>query len=261
MASRTPSFFLAPSWDYLPPPVGPIQLGNIITSVETPQEPLCNLAMPSATTEQRNFSFSTKQLKERRLGILFKFLSMVTGVGADASVSLENSHNALFTFDSLQTVQFVPTLDYLEKCIGMEPVKRYLMKSRYRKPVYVITGLKIASMPRRGVPVGVGPEFGIKTETKQKVEWEGTNDFVFAYRLRKVAVKKTDKVKENSDYVKGAMMEDMAERPQERQAIIVPEEEDGVDTDLSEDRWFMDFEEELIWIIPSVDKGQKGFSV
>ncbi|KAK1842864.1 hypothetical protein CCHR01_14507 [Colletotrichum chrysophilum] len=195
---------------------------------------------------------------------------------------LDFSHNALSTFDSLQTVQFVPTLDYLEKCICMEPVKRYLMKSRNRKPVYVITGLKIAvgaeissnhtrAIERSfgvevdatawgGVPVGVGPEFGIKTETKQKVEWEGTNDFVFAYRLRKVAVKKTDKVKENSDYVKGAMMEDMAERPQERQAIIVPGEEDGVDTDLSEDRWFMDFEEELIWIIPSVDKGQKGFS-
>jgi hypothetical protein len=106
-----------------------------------------------------------------------------------------------------------------------------LDKSRYRKPVYIITGLKTVTGAKAksykshavggnlGVEVngtiwsggtvliGGGPEVEGKIEKKEGTTWEGSSDFVFAFRVRKVSVeKKTGTVKEDDDYKTGAML-------------------------------------------------------
>jgi hypothetical protein len=106
-----------------------------------------------------------------------------------------------------------------------------LDKSRYRKPVYIITGLKTVTGAKAksykshavggtlGVEVdgtiwsggtvliGGGPGVEGKIEKKEGTTWERSSDFVFAFRARKVSVeKKTGTVKEDDDYKTGAML-------------------------------------------------------
>lgn len=107
-------------------------------------------------------------------------------------------------------------------------MQRYLEKCRYRKPVYIITGLKTvtgaavktskqsASANTVGIeakmPGGDGmlnltakPEISTKKEAKANMSWEDHSDFIFAYRVSKVWVKKGSILEE--DYTKGAMFE------------------------------------------------------
>lgn len=138
------------------------------------------------------------------------------------------SNEEAFTFRRLETTFFIPTLPWLEKCLANPPVQRYLEKCRYRKPIYIITGLKIvtgasvktnkrtASTNAVGIelaiPVDEGilpwatkPEISSKREAKDKMSWEDHSDFIFAYRVSKVWVKKGSILEE--DYAKGAMFE------------------------------------------------------
>lgn len=105
-------------------------------------------------------------------------------------------------------------------------MQRYLEKCRYKKPVYVITGLKTvtgaavktnkqsasanmvaieATVPGvDGMPnLTVKPQISTKKEAKANMSWEGHSDFIFAYRVSKVWVKKGSILEE--DYTKGAM--------------------------------------------------------
>jgi hypothetical protein len=107
-------------------------------------------------------------------------------------------------------------------------VKRFLEKSRYRKPVYIITGLKAVRGTRAKTlstrsagtgfkaeadglllsgPVSVGPTVSGDRTGSQSMAWESGSDVVFAFRVRKVLVKKkTGGVKSDEDYIKGAML-------------------------------------------------------
>ncbi|KAJ5747484.1 uncharacterized protein N7511_009180 [Penicillium nucicola] len=104
--------------------------------------------------------------------------------------------------------------------------------SRYRKPLYIITGLKIVrgaktavTRRERGVgaqlgvevdgtiwsggtvPLGGGPELDIGRSKSQEVSWKESGDFVLAYRVRKIKVnKRTNGVTRDEDYIKGAML-------------------------------------------------------
>lgn len=140
----------------------------------------------------------------------------------------------------MDTTQFVPKEDYLQKCIEAEGVRRYLDRSRYRKPVYVITGIKtvygakaksFVSRTRGGklgvsvdstlwsggaVPASLEPGVEGHREAKGGTSWEGSSDFVFAFRVRKVHVnKKTQTVGKSYDYNKGALLDDKKEKTRE----------------------------------------------
>lgn len=115
---------------------------------------------------------------------------------------------------------------------------RFLEKSRYRKPVYLVTGLKIARGVKlarsvkldavgaevsaevdagvwTGVPVSGGPEVGVTRGRREGVTWEGDgpeNDFVFASRVWKVKVRKNTAGNEayGKPYKTGAMLDNDA---------------------------------------------------
>lgn len=136
------------------------------------------------------------------------------------------SNEENFTFKRLETVFFIPTLPWLEKCLANPPIQRYLEKCRYRKPVYIITGLKTvtgatvktnkrsASVCKAAIemeipgsdgilPWATKPEISSKREVKNNMSWEDHSDFIFAYRVSKVWAKKGSILEE--DYTKGAM--------------------------------------------------------
>lgn len=97
MANRKQYFFYAPSWDYPPPPAGPIRLGNVITSLTSPERPL-HTAVP---TESEVFSVrkssvetSTQVDRHTKVAIVTKFLSIL-GLGVDAGINLETRYFSL----------------------------------------------------------------------------------------------------------------------------------------------------------------------
>lgn len=136
------------------------------------------------------------------------------------------------SFDRIETTQFSPREDYLQKCVEAGPVRRFLEKSRYRKPIYIVTGIKtvtgakaktLKSKSIQGslgldvdgtiwsagmVPIGGGPGISGTSSRSKATSWEESSDFVLAYKVRKVKVSKVGKVSRDEDYKTGAMLDE-----------------------------------------------------
>ncbi|KAI0515048.1 hypothetical protein F5B22DRAFT_636624 [Xylaria bambusicola] len=243
---------------YLYSPSGPIQLGNIITCVKTPERPLYKAPKlddsTAFSTTQKQVIFSTERFSGGKFGIFTRFLNVVLGlgVGVDVTVGWEMNDSSCFTFESTNTSQFFPEPGYIQDCISTEPVRRYLEKFRYRKPVYIITSLKIAkgvtvqSLKTKtvdggvsagadatswaGVPIAGGIEAGRNIGSKDHASWEGSSDFIFAFRVRRVLVeRKTGVVRKEEEYKKGAMLESVTEKRDGSELSIIEQEEDMED--------------------------------
>jgi hypothetical protein len=157
---------------------------------------------------------------------------------------MPNSSGKVFTFDKLETC-YINTTDessesaetskyqsYIERCVNAPLVLRYLERCRFHKHVYVITGVKVvrgakcrtsAAHTVNGsvgaqvdgtiltggmVPLGGGPEIHGGRSRKFSMSWEGSNEFVLAYKVSKVTVNKAGTVKKEGEVIKGAFMED-----------------------------------------------------
>ncbi|RFN51774.1 hypothetical protein FIE12Z_3977 [Fusarium flagelliforme] len=191
MANREATYFYAPTWDS--PPDRPIKVGNVISSVKEPHRP--RFYCPPS----------------------------------DESDVSSTSDQETFFFKTLETTHFIPTTEYLQKCVEAETLQRYLEITSYRKPVYIITGVKVVTgaevnTSKSGtiggditvevdgtvwtggsVPIGGGSGIEGKTAKSQGTKWEGSGDFVFAFRVSKVVVKKSGEVNEE-EYRKGAIL-------------------------------------------------------
>lgn len=150
-----------------------------------------------------------------------------------------------FTFERIETTQFIPQIDSLQTVIEADHVRRFLEISRYRKPVYVITGIKTvfgaeaqSAHQRRTssalatevdgtiwsggtVPVSGGPGIEVAVSRDQSVAWKGSSDFVFAYRVSRVTVtKKRGLVLKEEEYRKGAMLGNEAHEAEKAELTI-----------------------------------------
>ncbi|PGG96609.1 hypothetical protein AJ80_09810 [Polytolypa hystricis UAMH7299] len=222
MANAVYYYFLSPTW-HNHPKSGTLQLGNIFTNLKQPEQPLYRGPPPpppklvdtppdpesDERTEswQTDYEFSTEQLRAGNKGVVY-------------------------TFDTLSTIEFLPTDAYIQECLKSRAVARYLEQTR-RQPnnrkLYIVTGIKAVSGARGsgfessahattagfeldstavGVPpVSFSPETKIRREGKAGVKWLGSSDFVFAYRVRRIDVDgETGEARGHKDYTKGAML-------------------------------------------------------
>jgi len=187
------------------------------------------------------------------------------------------------SFDTLETLQFFPREDYLRTCVEATAVRRFLEKTRYRKPLYLITGLKIVRGARAhtlaarsvgaslgvevdgtvwsggAVPVGGGPEVSAAVSRTRGTAWEGSSDFVLAYRARRVKVGKKGVVRKDEDYTTGAMLghDEVVERERPGLEIAVEDLDasEGADGFVIEE--VMDGEEVVVCAVP-VDLDSRG---
>jgi hypothetical protein len=65
-------------------------------------------------------------------------------------------------------------------------------------------GVDLDSSLLGGIPVGGRPEIYGKVGNEKQVSWEGSGDFVFAFRVRRVKVSRDGEVRSDEDYTKGA---------------------------------------------------------
>ncbi|KAL0935472.1 uncharacterized protein CTRU02_210063 [Colletotrichum truncatum] len=251
MANREFVFFYAPTLDY--PPEGPIKLGNIITSVKNPHRPLSCVAPPEDSsifrTEKKSVHYTKEKLRSGKFSILTKFLS-VLGFGIDVGAEIDNHDEEKYIFNTLETIQFIPTPAYVQQCVESDNVRRFLETSRYRKPVYIITGIKVVNgaeantlksrtvggtfavevdgtlLSGGAVPIGGGPGIEGKVGNSVSTSWAGSSDFVFAFRVSKVYVgKATGQVLKEEDYRKGAMLGDEIEEAHIPQVSVLKVED------------------------------------
>ncbi|CAI6336117.1 unnamed protein product [Periconia digitata] len=227
MAHKT--YFALSSFDY--PPDNSIQLGQIITNPSKPWEKIAE-RLPVAkyqiqTSSKTDWGTEVYREHEQRIGIWAQFAAMILGVGGDAIVAWSRKNSEVFQFDELETTFFEPEADYVERSVigkEREAVADWI-KMNPRKSVYMITGLKIArgashlrarargidfdlkpaieATPFIGVPLSGGPLVGAGREKGESTWFSGSSDFVFAYRLRRIIIKRQTVAKSN-DYVKGA---------------------------------------------------------
>lgn len=78
MANHVRSYFFPPSWDF--PPGGLIQLGNIITSLDKPHQPVGKALYPEPdaviSSEKQEVEFSMNKLRARKLGFVASLVSL-----------------------------------------------------------------------------------------------------------------------------------------------------------------------------------------
>ncbi|KAL8310439.1 hypothetical protein RB597_010325 [Gaeumannomyces tritici] len=223
--TQKPLFLYAPHWDC--PVGGPIKLGNIISSIGCPEEPMHYSPPPETIIgPPRTRGFDNDDLKGGRVSILTRFMD---AFGAGGGVNTSKNTRSAFSYSCIATEYFVPTGEYIAKCIKAPAVKRFLDRSDCKKPVYIITGLKTAHGPASGIslqsnsrgahldgkldltaiiggatPIGMNTGVAAGQKGVSRTSWAGSSDFVLGFRLREVwADRKTKELRKHKDYTKG----------------------------------------------------------
>lgn len=183
-------------------------------------------------TRQTGFRATRQQALSGQFGVWAKRL----GLGAAGRVGGERSIEEVFSCDSIVTTCFDPTDEWVADCLAAKPVDDYIVGSGYKKEVYIITGLKVATnltfsneaarrasaeakvgvhAPQAPVAGGVGGD--VSREASQTLGFRST-DIVVGFRVRKYRYKKkslfgTERKLEDRPFVKGAEMLDGRTRP------------------------------------------------
>ncbi|KAL1628307.1 hypothetical protein SLS54_001880 [Diplodia seriata] len=204
---------------------GPIALGAIVTSAKRADQPLHTPSLadlpPSAITthDAHDWTLDHQRTATGRVGLWTSFCqSLLGGVGADAGISWTNGACERWEVRRMRTrtLAAAPT-EFVEGAAGAAAVRAYVARNRFRRRVYMVTGVKTAAGARGfaesvrergvdarvgvdatpfGVPVAAGPraEGGRAAETR--VGFGGAEEFVFAFCLREVRVKRSGEVRQ-----------------------------------------------------------------
>ncbi|PVH92329.1 hypothetical protein DM02DRAFT_620011 [Periconia macrospinosa] len=259
--SFTKTYFLCPTSDFIyPPPTGPLCLGSIIRSPSAPQYPL-NRASVVAVTDafppvvETDWKKTVSTEKGLGLGVYAQFLQLaVGGLALGPEVDVEHSKKTVnaFTFDSVTTLAFEPTQEYVEEAIKAPAVQAWLREPRQKfalvSELFIVTGMKLVKganikystsqsttvKGNLGIDVtALGTTFG------PKGHWTSTNDdatesnreseFVFAFRVKRLKIGRRLKLEE---YNKGAFMT-VGGKKDDDECVLV-EDIDGADIKTAE---------------------------
>lgn len=259
--SFTKTYFLCPTSDFIyPPPTGPLCLGSIIRSTSAPQYPLNRVsvvavadAFPPVVETDWKKTVSTE--KGLGLGVYAQFLQLATGglpLGPEVKVEHLNKTANTFAFDTVTTLAFEPTKEYVEEAVKAPAVQTWLREPRQKfalvSELFVVTGMKLVKGAKikystaqsttvkgnLGIDVtALGTTFG------PKGHWTSTNDdatesnreseFVFAFRVKRLKFGRRLKLEE---YNKGAFMT-VGGKKDDDECVLV-EDVDGADIKTAE---------------------------
>lgn len=253
MATSKPEWLLAPR-DIKPNTT--ITLGKLICNPAIPEGPpylAPALPIPPNATSEFNYPW-TREVSHQRSGTIGLFASLMAnfGVGGDASVQFERQQKSRVEVERLQTVKFEPEDEYLERTLNLPANLRFLKETRFRKSVYVVTGVKVAYGGRTSrsnakafggegsiglTPAVPGLELGPKAGLNQKIEESedvgGAVDFVYAFRLNKVHYSRRRERFVQEKFTKGAVFSQGAaldeDIPVQLEEIEIDDDETGVE--------------------------------
>ncbi|KAF8856771.1 hypothetical protein BDZ45DRAFT_803907 [Acephala macrosclerotiorum] len=205
------TYFRMPDFDH--PPNGLVQLGQIIAS---PRDPSQRLAPPlpvinTQTNKKTNYHEVVAKARRGEIGLWVQFLASIVGVGGDVTAKWARENNHILEFRELEASFFEPDNEYLQQSVAKSEIVRDHINKTPGKSLYMVTGLKIArgarsivqmrqavgldvkvgadALPFTGVPVQGGPAFKIDNALGARFQFDGSSDFVFAYRLLRIIPK------------------------------------------------------------------------
>lgn len=226
-AGTVKTYIKAPNYTTAPPPDGPINLGHILVDLRVlrPLNSKNSIEVPledrQPPSEQLEFEKSRKQLNEWSCGISTRVLSIL-GIGCDLETSYGKEIEDSIRVRRLRTEAFQPTDAYIHQTLELPAIRAFLEDSRYRHPLYMVTGLKIAegasittfgrnSVGARanltfglpGIPVDGGPMFGFLNERHDDESFHQESTFVLALQVEKIRARA--KGMTHSQYLKGGL--------------------------------------------------------
>jgi hypothetical protein len=283
--SHDKNVFSGPNFDIPPPPEGPVGLGHII---DDPSElvPLNRVDRQDIPEDEvylshkSGFKATRGRLQNGEFGVWAKVLGL-TGFGGKARWKYEMSSDDIYTFQSLDTTFFNPKQKYVEKSMQVPAIKRFMEAARYKTPVYMITGLKVASgaslessktknhgsmltLEAHGTPIAIpaamGSKAGVAKSKTESMSFASSSDFVIAFRLRKILYKKCNIT--HRAHNKGATMldgdDDLGTVDRKYFEVLGVADEDATAEDFEdmEDMVtvFEKDDEDSMWVIPATKR-------
>lgn len=257
----TKTWFLCPTADFIfPPPTGPICLGSIIRSTSAPQYPLNRGsvvpvadALPPVVETDWKKTVSTE--KGLGLGVFAQFLQLATvglPLGPELNVEHSNKTASRFAFDTLTTLAFEPTQEYVEEAVKAQAVQTWLREPRQKfalvSELFLVTSMKVvkgakikySTSQSTTVKGNIGIDVtALGTTIGPKGHWTSANDdatesnreseFVFAFRVKRLRFGRRVKLEEHT---KGAFMS-IGGKEDNDQCLLV-EDVDGADFESAE---------------------------
>lgn len=180
-------------------------------------------------------------------------LDSVDFLGVNVGIDVSSGSDDAFRFEKMHTEEFFPDDKYIETLLQKSPVANRLLKKQH-KALFLIVGVKTvsgaavkraisgniggsldisidAAIAGSPVPASVGPSVVSSSGRNEAVSFEGSDDFVFAFRVQKLRVKRREEDVRQEDYIKGAMFEYGADGKKETHFLEIsePSASDGPD--------------------------------
>lgn len=152
-----------------------------------------------------SFESSRKALLSGRFGLWTTFLAALgIPIGVDLGLFLERNSDDVIKAEKLVTNEFRATDDYVKEVIEKPDVKHYLQGRKYRVPVYMVTGIKVAkgASINREASTEVDAKAGASShgnkvakvkpliqfvkKRSEGISFESKTDFVLAFRVRRI---------------------------------------------------------------------------
>ncbi|KAF5565549.1 hypothetical protein FNAPI_1592 [Fusarium napiforme] len=206
-------YFLAPHFDAPAPPRGLIKLGTVLSNLW--QFHPCNLGRLQPIPDSQLHPVETQD-SGASLGADWP--------GPRAPSRHPEGDYKLISCEQLDTLGFTPTESYVKDTIENLDDECLKPSSRFKRPVYMVTGLKIArgakyssrvssravvgrdfSVPRNPL-VSLAVSFSHHSESVMESSWSSLVDFIVAFKVVQVWINHKGEVK-FEEYNKKAVME------------------------------------------------------
>lgn len=230
-----PSYHLCPSFTIPPPPNGHLDLGSILTNldsegIDNPLNIYSRVAVPdthiyprNGPDEKQGFTLTLKELRSGEAGIWAKIFAIGS---AGFKFLAERSDDETLTVEKLLTRYFSPTREYMNESLESAHVLSYLEDTERKQPLYMVTGYmyvegaRLSRARNKNLQAGVeasatdlnihsdvGGNAGYTRSNSSSSGFSGSTPFILGLRVRKISWEKGGASK-MTDQVAGATLSD-----------------------------------------------------
>lgn len=215
------------------PPDTVMRVGQIFTDLKRPLDRIAEPLEPlpaSIETYKDNWQYNQGNTKSFSIGVYTQFLMTILGLGGDVDVAFTRSDGTILKTKRLMTtfIKLDSNDDYVRNVIAQPAAQKFFRDNRKAYKLYMITGIKIAQNAAvevnvgqsidvsatvgvdgstTGVPIQIGPKATVARGTEHSESFDGSSDFVFAYRVRAIYVDRKSGAVTSKDQVKGALLD------------------------------------------------------
>lgn len=214
MVNQTPTYHLPPNFSINPPPLGPIDLGTIVSDLRRLDVVVNESSRGGIPPTRRHlhskhgFTATQSRMRSGEFGVWAKLLG-AEGIGGELSHAGSRTNEVEYRFSRLDTMTFSPAPADFRDAMREPEVAEFVEGSNY-EPVSMVTGIKIAVEPSvnrtkattfantaefglqepAGVPFEVGPRIHFSGEDRSTEGWERSDDFIYGIRVAKLVYKR-----------------------------------------------------------------------